>query len=81
MTKRIRFVAVFWNDAQGSATKVYEKARDHAPVLMETRGWLLDRDDDGVSVASERWTEDGETHYRGHTFIPAGMVVKVSSVR
>lgn len=70
-------VLVTWNDAQASATKEYSKARDHKPAVMTTVGYLLDRDDVGVSICCERFFEDDEWAYRGHTFIPAGMVVSV----
>lgn len=72
---------VTWNDAQGSATQVYEEARDHAPVVMTLVGWVLARDRKGLSLANEHWTEDGKQHYRGHTFVPRGMVVSVKKIK
>ena len=72
-----KLVIVSWNDAQATATRVYVKERDHVPTVMHTVGWLLDQDDRGVSVACERFEEDGQWSYRGHTFVPAGMLIKV----
>ena len=69
---------VTWNDAQGSATLNYDKVRDHAPVVMKTVGWVVDRNEAGISICCEQWTENGLLNWRGHTFIPAGMVVKVT---
>lgn len=74
-------VQVIWIDAQGSATRVYAKERDHAPIEMITVGWLLDHDKAGVSVANERFIEDGTENFRGHTFVPAGMVKRVKRLR
>jgi hypothetical protein len=76
----VTLVRVFWNDAQSSATKIYLKSRDHAPTIMETIGWLMDDDESGVSVCNERYTEDGEVCFRGHTFVPRGIVVSVVQV-
>lgn len=74
-------VTVTWHDAQANATREYSKARDHAPVTMHTVGWLMDQDDVGVSVCCERFQEDGQWCYRGHTFVPQGMVVSVEPIQ
>lgn len=73
-----RLVCVTWNDAAGTATRIFDAHRDHAPTVMHTVGWLLKQDRAGVSVACERWMEDGQWAYRGHTFIPRQIVVSVS---
>lgn len=67
-----RLVIVTWNDACSTATKIFAPA-DHCPVIMYTVGWLMAKDASGVSVCCERFEEDGTWHYRGHTFLPAGM--------
>lgn len=71
-------VVVRWNDAQSSATKVYTENETayHAPIVMETLGWLLKDDDAGVSIVTEVFSEEG-LNYRGHTFVPRGMVIEV----
>ncbi len=76
--KAPRFVTVTWEDAWAdgvddtSPDKVHEK---HRPIVMETRGWLLQEDDVGVSIFYER-TQD-QLSYRGRTFILRGMIVKI----
>lgn len=74
----MRFVTVTWLDAwaegvdDATVDNVHEK---HKPVEMETRGWLLKDDDVGVSIFYERCLSP--LSYRGRTFIPRGMIVKV----
>ena len=71
---------VWWNDAQGSATTVISKSsidEKHKPIVMETMGWVLRDDEQGISICNERYTEEGELSYRGHTFIPRSLIVKV----
>lgn len=71
-------VVLTWNDACGSATQIFDEARDHRPTVMTTVGWLLKADAVGVSIACERYAEDeGKDAFRGCTFVPKGMVVKV----
>lgn len=81
--KRDKFplVVLTWNDACGSATSIFDEARDHQPTVMTTVGWLLKADSVGVSLACERYTEgEGKEAFRGCTFIPKGMVVKVKRI-
>lgn len=66
---------VVWDDAHGSATKdVTEAELPHAPVTMTTLGWVLRDDDKGISIACERFAEDGVDYYRGHTFVPRSLI-------
>ena len=76
--KALRFVEVQWNDAHSTGAATFDAAMHHRPCVMYTRGWLVKQDESGVSVACERYQEDGQWFYRGTTYIPAGMVVKVS---
>jgi hypothetical protein len=80
-TKRLELVTVRWFDAGSSPTLVFEPQRDHRPVVMETIGWVLVHDAAGISVATERFSEEGVTHYRGWSFVPAGMIDRVQKVR
>jgi hypothetical protein len=73
-------VLVAWNDAAGSTTKIYDEVRDHVPTVMQTIGWLLKADAVGVSIACECYTDEGIDVYRGHTFIPLGMLVSVTKL-
>ena len=76
-----QFVQIDWQDATSSATLPFHAERDHKPIIMHTRGWVLCQDKTGISVASEHYTEEGQDHFRGWTFIPAGMVVKVGRIK
>lgn len=68
-------VAIVWRDAHGSTTEVHtERDLDHKPMLMTTYGCLLLQDAVGVSVANE-WC--GKDEWRGITFVPAELIVKV----
>jgi hypothetical protein len=79
--KPLRFVEVEWNDAHGTGSVTFDPSLHHKPCVMFTRGWLVKEDDTGVSVACERYQEEGQWCYRGSTFVPAGMVVKVRTTR
>ncbi len=71
-------VKVRWSDAHTTeATQYAPSDVPHAPLVIETVGWLLRQDEAGVSVASERVGSDA---YRGYTFVPAGMVVSVTPI-
>lgn len=73
---------VEWDDAQGSATKAFTRAdTPHGSIVMFTLGWLLQEDENGVSVACERYEDEGQEFFRGHTFIPKGMVRKLTLYR
>ena len=71
-------VCVYWNDAHGSATQVYSD-QEHKPYPMETYGLLLKDDDAGISLGSETYFDniDEKQEFRGHTFIPRGMVIQL----
>lgn len=74
-----KLVAVTWQDAHGSAVSAYaEHEIPHAAIVVTTYGLVLREDDAGISVANEV-CEDGT--YRGVTFIPRGMIVKVAPVK
>ena len=67
-----------WSDAHTTeATQYAPTDIPHAPLVIETVGWLLRDDQAGVSIASERI--DG-TQFRGYTFIPRGMVGDVNPI-
>lgn len=71
-------VTVRWNDAHTTEAAQYAPADvPHAPLVIETVGWLLRHDTSGVSIASERLDN---SQYRGYTFVPAGMVVSVTPI-
>lgn len=65
-----------WGDETGEAT-VANAHETHKATPMETAGWVLKDDQDGVSIFCERCTEKSEYVYRGRTFVPRGMVVEL----
>lgn len=76
-------MVVVWNDAWASAAvdvTLKDVGETHQPAVMETRGWLLRDDEVGISLANERCLDQGDDAYRGHSFIPRGMVVEVHEV-
>jgi len=76
-------VIVRWNDAQSSATHVFKEGEDmnyHKPMVMETLGWLLKDDEQGVSVMNEAFSEEG-LNYRGHTFVPRSLIISIETVK
>jgi hypothetical protein len=75
-----RLGIVTWNDAAGSATKVYEEKRDHQPTVMHTGGWIIKNDEAGISIACEWYLEEDQLEWRGHTFIPRAMVISMAYV-
>ena len=71
------FVIVSWNDPNSSSVEVITEeniADFHKPEPMETGGWLLRDDAEGVSLANERYFEKDKPRYRGHTFISRALV-------
>lgn len=72
-------VRVDWLDAHGSAVAPYSIDEiPHAAIIVSSYGVLLKHDEVGVSIASEVCDNDV---FRGYTFVPAGMIVKVSPVK
>lgn len=69
------FCAVRWADAHGSSTTEYaEHELPHRSAHYTTYGFLLRRDDSGVTLITEH---SDEHTYRGTSFIPAAMVVEI----
>ncbi|MGE3341516.1 MAG: hypothetical protein AB7J46_06505 [Candidatus Altimarinota bacterium] len=76
------FVACVWNDAWVDGTEavaVSDVHLKHKASVHITTGWLLYKNDEGVSVANE-FCPDDET-YRGRTYIPAGMIVDIKEFK
>lgn len=73
-------VKVIWEDAHGSAANVVYELEEipHEPVEVISYGLLLKHDSVGVSIASEQCDK---TCYRGYSFIPAGMLVRVELIK
>jgi len=73
-------VRCFWLDAHGSAANVAYSIDEipHAAVEVVSHGILLKDDEVGVSIASEVCDKD---IYRGYSFVPRLMVVRVEAVK
>ena len=80
MAKVGELIKIFWEDAHGSAANVTYSIEElpHAPILVESYGILLKQDETGVSIASEKCDKDC---WRGYSFIPAKMILKVEPVK
>lgn len=72
-------VIVVWDDAHGSAHReVTEDDMPHRPLVMQTIGWLLRQDELGISIANEYCSDAESACYRGHTFVPIGLIRSVT---
>lgn len=73
-------VMVRWLDAHGSAANVVYDIDEipHGPIECTSYGLLLKQDALGVSIASEKV---GVDTYRGYSFVPIGMLVKLEPVK
>lgn len=77
MTK-LPLVVVEWADAWVDGSDPVNPAdvkASHKPKIIVTLGYLLLRDDVGVSLANEYYHD--EDVYRGRTFVPAAMLLSV----
>lgn len=77
------FVVVIWKDAWSDAvasTSLKDAHELHRPTVMETRGWCLVDNEEGLSVFPERCLDLGDEVYRGRTFIPRSLVKSVTPV-
>ena len=78
MKSDIPLVVVEWNDAWTSEVPAtLDGHLVHKPERITTIGWLLREDEQGVQLANEFY--DGT--YRGRTFVPKAMVVKIRRVK
>lgn len=78
MKKGPDFVIVTWLDAwvDGTGAVTLKDVKEtHKPELIQTAGWLLLNDEEGISIANELCS-DGS--YRGRTFILKGMIKSVT---
>lgn len=72
-------VIVEWHDAYGDATEQWFEGGDinHEPLTVQTLGYLMRDDSIGVTMWQEMSAPDGSS-YRARTFIPRGMIKKVT---
>lgn len=75
---------VWWDDAHSVTLDLYDHSdleKSHNPYIVGTTGWLLQDDAAGVSIAYSFNVEQKElgpkADYRGHHFIPRGMIRRI----
>lgn len=76
-----RLVLIEWSDAWADTdnfSSAHGIIQSHAPMIVQTLGWVIQDDEVGISVVNELSTEDGKSIFRGRTFIPRAMVQKVT---
>lgn len=71
------FVAVTWRDPQGARGPFSEHEVPHAPIEITTYGWLIRRDDQGVSLASEYCADNS---YREYTFVLTELILETVEI-
>lgn len=76
-----QLILVTWDDAwqdQENFATLHGITQTHAPLPVQTMGWLLIDDATGISLANEQSSADGKTTYRGRSFIPRAMITSVT---
>lgn len=76
-----KLAVVVWDDAWSAGIEVLtvrEVQERHKPSVMQTLGWVLVDDEQGISIANERCADKGEECYRGHTMIPRSLIKSVT---
>lgn len=81
--KRIQFpdlVIVEWGDAWTSG-KWSDDDSSNEPVQVVTIGWVEKQDKKGITVVGRICNDDGELGTGVRSFIPAGMITKITKVK
>lgn len=76
---KLKRVSVSWGDAFGDAmqqTWTVEEIASHAPLVVQTVGWLYKEDEIGVTLFTDFIDGDAPS-FRGKTFIPRGMIISI----
>ena len=77
----VPYVVCIWLDAwkdMDDTSIVGEAHERHRAAVLETPGWLVYDNEDGVSIFHEYSAEDGS--FRGRSFIPRGMIKTIVPV-
>lgn len=78
------FVSCIWADVWADAVEsvtLKDAADKHRPMMMETYGWLLYEDSEGISIAAERCLDKGDESYRGRSFILKVLIKTITPVQ
>lgn len=72
-------VAVTWRDPHGTGKTscLYEHELPHSCVLITTYGWLMRKDEKGVSLVGEII---GDASMRDYTFVPTELIDKIEEI-
>lgn len=77
MSAEPQLKVVVWKDAWSAGIEVLtikEAKERHRASIMQTIGWVVESDDEGITIFNERCMDHGEECYRGHSFIPRVLV-------
>jgi hypothetical protein len=78
------FVIILWDDAWIDANEpmtLTDVESRHKPLVVKTFGWLIKKDEVGVTLAAERYLDSSEHDcFRTSTFIPAQMIKSITPV-
>lgn len=77
----VKLVIAVWGDAWGDQdnfTSIHGATITHKAMIVQTLGWLIVDNEEGVKIANERSMDEGGDVYRGITFIPRPMIRSVS---
>lgn len=75
---------VTWDDAwqdQENFSTAHGIKSTHSPMLVETKGDIIQDDELGISLVCEASEQDGQPVYRGRTFIPRAMIKSVETFK
>ena len=72
-------VAVTWRDPHGTGKTscFYEHELPHSCVMITTYGWLMRKDEKGVSLVGEMI---GDASMRDYTFVPTELIDAIEEI-
>jgi len=77
---KAKVAMVIWGDAWESPGEIPLNEWRHEPYETYAVGWVVNHDDNGITLCQEWWPRNVE-QMRNPTFIPAGMIKKVTYLR
>lgn len=80
--KPVLAVVVWWDAWAdgGDQTSIADAHEKHRATKMQTIGWILMDDTEGISIFNERCLDQGEEVYRSRTFIPRVLIVSTTPI-
>jgi hypothetical protein len=77
--KKLKAVVVEWSDILDGGAEWHDDG-ELAPVTVLTSGFLLSRGAKHIVVVRDYFDHEGKRTYGGRLAIPAGCIVKITSV-